>query len=100
MRHSLHFVLIEDGVALEAFPALGALLVVADLGGVEVGAFLLNVLQVELHPLERALGDHGGQEAVERLLGAAVGILDQVGQGVHHRAGQRRRVTHFQPRLR
>ncbi len=40
-----------------------------------------------------------GQEAVERLLGAAVGIVDEVGQGVDHRAGQRGRVADFEPRL-
>ena len=39
-------------------------------------------------PAEHSLRDHGGQEAVERLLGAAVGIVDEVRQGVDHRAGQ------------
>ena len=38
--------------------------------------------------LRRTLGDDRGQEAVERLLGAAVGIVDQVRQGVDQRAGQ------------
>ncbi len=39
------------------------------------------------------------QEAVERLLGAAVGVIDHVRQGVHHGAGQRRRVADFEARV-
>ena len=46
------------------------------------------------------LRDDRRQEAVERLLGAAVGIIDQVRQGIDHRAGQGRRVADFQPRSR
>src|SRR5262249_49340354 len=46
-----------------------------------------------------ALDDDGGQEAVEGLLGAAVGVVHQVRQGVYQSPRQRRRVTHFQPRL-
>ena len=45
------------------------------------------------------LRDDGRQEAVERLLGAAIGIIDQVGQGVDHRPGQGRRIADFQPRF-
>ncbi len=61
--------------------------------------FSLNRLEVEPHPQQRLLRDHGRQEAVERLLGAAVGIIDEVGQGVDHRTGQRGRVADFEPRL-
>ena len=42
------------------------------------------------------LRDDGRQEAVERLLGAAVGIIDQVRQGIDHRPGQGRRVADFE----
>ena len=49
LRHALDLVLVEDRVAVEALPALGPLLVVADLLGVEVGALLLDLLEVQLH---------------------------------------------------
>ena len=89
----------NTGLRVVAFPAFGALGGVADFLGVEVGALLLDRFEVELHSQQRLLRDDGGQEAVERLLGAAVGIIDEVGQGVDHRAGQRRRVADFEPRL-
>ena len=49
--------------------------------------------------LQHLLRDHARQEAVERLLGAAVGILGQVRQGIDHRHRQRRRVADFEQRL-
>ena len=55
---------------------------------VQVGALLLDCLEIEAQLAECLLGDHRGQESVERLLGAAVGIVDEVGEGVDHRAGQ------------
>ena len=91
-------VLVEDRVAVAPLPLLGPLRVVADLLGVEVGPLLLDVLQVQAHVQQDLLGDHRGQEAVERLLGAAVGVIDQVRQGVDHRPGQRGRVADLQPR--
>ncbi len=50
-----------------------------------------HLLTVEPQALERAGGDHRGQEAAHRLLGAAVGVVDQVGQRVEHRHGHARR---------
>ena len=44
---------VEDGVAVVAFPAFGAVGVVADFLGVEVGALLLDRFEVELHPQQR-----------------------------------------------
>ena len=52
-----------------------------------------------MHVQQDFLRDDRGQEAVERLLRAAVGIIDQVGQGVDHRAGQRGRIADLEPRL-
>src|SRR5262249_40802052 len=46
-----------------------------------------------------ALGDDGGKEAVQGLLGAAIGIIDQVGKGIDHGAGQGGRIANFQARL-
>ena len=40
-----------------------------------------------------------GQEPVQGLLGAAVGIIGEVGQGVDQGAGQGGRVPHLEPRL-
>ena len=50
--------------------------------GIQVGPFLADQRQVDPHALEDLLGDHGGQEPVEGLLGAAVGVSGEVGQGV------------------
>ena len=91
--------LVEDGIRVVSLPAFGAVGGVADFLGVEVRALLLNRFEVELHPQQRLLRDDGRQEAVERLLGAAVRIIDEVGQGVDHRAGERGRVADFEPRL-
>ena len=89
----------NTGLRLEALPLLRPLLVVADFLGVQVRPLLLDVFQIELHVQQNFLGNHRRQEAVQRLLGAAVGIIDHVGQGIDHRAGQRGRVADFEPRL-
>ena len=91
--------LVEDRVVLVALPVLGPLARVAELLGVEVGVLLADRLQVDAQVDQDLLGDDRRQEAVERLLGAAVGIIDQVRQGIDHRPGQGRRVADFQPRL-
>ena len=95
----IHLGFVEHRVPLEALPTFRSLDVVTDFLGVEVGALVANGGQVELHPPERLLRDHCRHEPIERLLGATVGIVEQVGQGVDHRPGQGRRVTHFQPSL-
>ena len=86
-------------VAAGVGPVSGARGVVADLLRVEVGPLLLDFLEVQPHLQEDLLRDDRGQEAVERLLGAAVGIIRQVRQRVHHRAGERGRPADFEPRL-
>ena len=45
------------------------------------------------------LGDDRRQEAVQGLLGAAVGVIGQVGQGVDQGACERGRIAHLEPRL-
>ena len=45
------------------------------------------------------LGDHRRQKAVQGLLGAAVGVIGEVGQGVDQGACERGRVMDFEPRL-
>ena len=89
----------NTGLRSNRFQPSARFCVVADFLGVEIRALFLNLLQVELHVDQHLLRDHRRQEAVERLLGAAVGIVDQVGQGIDHRPGQRRRVADFEPRL-
>ena len=56
-------------------------------------------LQVEPQVDQHFLGDNRRQEAVQRLLGAAVGVVGEIGQGVDQRAGQGGRVPHLEPRL-
>ena len=99
LDHPRDFVVVEHRIALEPLPAGGASPIVADFLGVEIGALFLDLLQVEAHVDQDLLGDDGRQEAVERLLGAAVGIVGQVGQGIDHRAGQRRAIAHFEHRI-
>ncbi len=90
LDHVAHGFFLEDGVAVVTLPLFGALGIVADFLRVEVGAFLLDRLEVQAHLLKDLLGHDGRQEAVERLLGAAVGVIHQVGERVHHRAGEGR----------
>ena len=61
-------------------------------------AHLLHVLQLDAHVLERLEREHGRQEAADRLLGAAVGVIEAVGQGVHHGADQAGGELHLQLR--
>ena len=99
LHHLVQLGLVEHGIAVEPLPLRGALGVVADFLGVEVGALLLDRLQIDAHLAAACCCVmHRRQEAVERLLGAAVGVVGQVGQGVDHRPGERRRVADFQPR--
>ena len=49
--------------------------------------------------MQDLLGDDRGQEAVEGLLGAAVGVVDQVGQGIDHRPGEGGRVADLEARV-
>ena len=72
----------------QTFPARGTLTVVADFLGIEVRPFRLDRRQINVHPPQSLLRDDRRQESIEGLLGAAVGIVDQVGQGIDHRPGQ------------
>ena len=58
----------------------------------------IDRLGLEAEVVQRLGRDHRRQEAAHRLLGAAVGIVDQVGQRVEHRHGQARRDLHVQLR--
>ena len=98
-HHSGDFGLIEHRIAIQPLPLFGPLGGVADFLRVQIRATLLNLLQIQAHVDEHALRDDGRQKAIQRLLGAAVGIIDQVWQGIDHGAGQRRRVANFEPRL-
>ena len=105
--HVLDFFLIEDRIEAVAAAALAdqlpalldPLLVVADFLAVEVGAVLLDLLEVQLHGQQHLLRDHRRQEAIEGLLGAAVGIIDHVRQGIDHRPGQGRRIADLEHSL-
>ena len=74
---------------MPALPLCHAFLVVTDFLWVEVGAFVSHILEVDAHFLDQFLGDHGGHEAVQRLLGAAVGVFHEVGDGIDDAAGDR-----------
>ena len=91
--------LVEDRVVRVALPLLGPLARVAELLGVQVGVLLADRLQVEAQVDQDLLGDDRRQEAVQGLLGAAVGVVGEVGQGVDQGAGQRGRIAHLEPRL-
>ena len=90
------FGFVKDRVAIEAFPAFRAFHIVADFLSVQVRPLLLDRLQIETHVSQDALRDDGRQEAVERLLGAAIRVIDEIRQRIDHRPSQRRRVPHFQ----
>jgi hypothetical protein len=80
--------LVEDGVGFTvALPPIGRPPGVADLLRIEIGALVADRLEVEPHRDERALRDDGRDEAVERLLGAAVGLIDEVRQRAHPGGG-------------
>jgi len=89
------FIVIEDGIDVGAFPLRGPLQVVADFLRVQVGELRFDVLEVQVHAQQHFLRDHRGQEARERLLCAAVGIVDEVRNGIDHGAGESRRITDF-----
>ena len=91
--------LVEDRVVLVALPLLGPLARVAELLGVQVGVLVADRLQVEPEVDQDLLGDDRRQEPVQGLLGAAVGIVGEVGQGVDQGAGQGGRIPHLEPRL-
>ena len=88
LDHSVNFLVLEDGVCLKAFPLLGTFLIIADLLSVEVGALFPDSLQVNTHIDEDFLGNGTGQEAVERLLSAPIGVGGQVGKSINHGGGQ------------
>ena len=90
---------VEHRIAIELLPLCSPFAIVADLLGVEIRPLVANLLQIETHFDQHFLRDDRRQEATERLLGAAVRIVDQVGESVDHRAGQRRRVANFKSRL-
>ena len=98
-HHLVERFTLENRVAFESLPLLRALAVVADLLRIQIGAFVPDLLQIEVHLDQDLLRDHRGQEAVECLLGAAVGIVGQERQRIDHRAGQRGRIAHFQATL-
>ena len=91
--------LVEDRVVLVALPLLGALAGVAQLLGVQVGVLVADRLQIDAQVDQDLLGDDRRQEPVQGLLGAAVGVVGEIGQGVDQGAGQRGRVPHLEPRL-
>ncbi len=91
--------LVEDRVVLVALPLLGPLARVAQLLGVEVGVLVAGSPSGRAQVDQDLLGDDRRQEPVQGLLGAAVGIIGEVGQGVDQGAGQGGRVPHFEPRL-
>ena len=97
--HLRHLGLVEDRVVLVTLPPLGPLAGVAEFLGVEVGVLVPDRLQVDAQVDQDFLGDDRRQEPVECLLGAAVGIIGEVGQGVDQGAGQGRGVPHLEPRL-
>ena len=70
------------------FPLSPPLLRVAQLLRIQVHAFSFECLQINPQLFERIAGNHGGQEAIQRLLRAAVGIVQQVGDGIQHGHGQ------------
>jgi hypothetical protein len=61
--------------------------------------FLGQRCQIHLHLLQCLVGDDDREESVERLFGAAVGIIGQVGKRVDHRGRQAWGDAHHQPRL-
>ena len=71
----------------------------ADLLRVEIRPLLANGLEIESRPAEDSLSDHGGQEPVECLLGAAVRVVGEVRQGVDECAGEAWRVADLDPRI-
>ncbi len=94
--HAVEQLAVEDRIAFEALPLLGTLAIVPDLLGVEVGAFVANLVQIEIQLQQHFLGHHRGQESIECLFRAAVRVVGQVRQRIHHRACQRRRVADLQ----
>ena len=99
LDHQLDFGFVEHRVAVESLPAFGPLDIVANFLGVQVCSLGLNVLQVELHVQQDLLGDDRGQKPVQRLFRASIRVIDHVGQRIHHRSRQRRRITSFQLRF-
>ena len=99
LDHPRHLVVVEHRVGVKPLPTGGARFRVADFLGIQVGPHLADLLEVEAHADQDFLGDDGGQKAIERLLGAAVGIGGQIGQGIDHRGGQARAIADFEHRL-
>ena len=86
---------VEDRVVLVTLPPLGPLARVANLLGVQVGVLVADRLQVEPEVDQNLLRDDRGQKPIQRLLGAAIGIVGKVGEGVDQGAGQGGRVPNF-----
>ena len=81
---------------LRFFAPVSRILAAIRLSRIEVRSLLLHVRQIHSHLLQRALSQHGWKKTVERLFGAAIRILQQVRQRIHHRSSKAWAVTHFQ----
>ena len=98
--HLRDFGLVEDRVVLVALPLLGHARVASPI----CWAFRLVCLSriaFRSRPEvdQDLLGDDRRQEPVQGLLGAAVGVVGEVREGVDQGAGQGGGVPHFEPRL-
>ena len=99
LHHAGDLGIVEDRILLEPLPTGGSHGRVAELLGIEIGPFLLDLRQVEVHPLENALHDDRRQEPIECAICRVVRIADEIGQRVDERGRQAGRITDFQERI-
>lgn len=60
---------------------------VPDVPGIQAAMAFQRRSGIQAELLERVRHDEGGEEAVERLFHAAIGVFRQIGQGLHHAEG-------------
>ena len=78
---------IINGVAFQFFHDAVMEGLVLDVPGIQAAMAFQRRSGIQAELLERVRHDEGGEEAVERLFHAAIGVFRQIGQGLHHAEG-------------
>ena len=99
LDHVADFILVEHRVAVVMFPLLGTISIFSDFLRIQVRPFFFYLFQIELHVQKDLLRNYRRQKPIQRLLRAAIRVIDHIRQGIDHCPGQRGRISHLEPRL-
>ena len=98
-HHSVYLLLVPDRIPLPLSPLRCPGSSISNLLGVQVRPLVLHLIEINIHILQKSLGNHRWDEAVHGLLRAPVGVVREVWQRINHRPRDRWRVTNLETGL-